>query len=591
METQKLTGYPSIDRPWLKYYSKDAPEYVNEECEQSAFQYMESLNTERLEYIALQYFGIKISYKKLFGRIELIARALKASGILEDDFVSLCMPNIPEMIYFVYGLNRIGAVACLIDPRTNAEGILQRVNETGSKMLIVVTDIIPQKISIIADRLNTMSIIGVSPIDSLACKSVSAIAVKIAYLFKGHKSLPRYVTYKHFIGLADSYVEDINASFQKDRTAIIVYTSGTTGTAKGVMITNECMIASRKMIQYGSSNIDGNAAFLGVIPFFSAYGAMTGMNNSLCCGWNIILIPQYKPSDFGKLMLKYRPASALGVPRFWSEFARNFTDTNLSYLKNAICGGDKISPISVEQINEYLIRNGSNRLKIGYGSSEFGGGIVITTENGPYEKNSTGELLPGVIGMVIDPDTREELKYGFDGELCFHSPTMMKGYFGNEKETRQITIFKNGLKFYCTGDKGHITEDGTVHIVDRYKRVMMRPDGHTVHAAPIENAILQHEAVEVCAVAGVSFDSDAGVIPTAFIVVKQNIQNKKVVIDEIDLMCLRQIPERDKAHIYVILNKLPYTPMGKVDYRYLENIDLKTVYFVIKDFSFINFDR
>lgn len=274
---QKLTGYPSIDKPWLKYYSEDAPEYVNEVCEQSAFHYMESMNAERLEYTALQYFGIKISYKELFRQIALIARALKASGISENDFVSLCMPNIPEMVYFVYALNRIGAVACLIDPRTNAEGILQRVNETKSKMLVVVMDIIPQKISVIAGRLNVISIIGVSPADSLTWESIQSATVKIAYLFKKHQILSRYVAYKDFMELADLYTEDINAPFQKDRLAIIVYTSGTTGTAKGVMITNECMIASKKIIEYGSSYINGNAAFLGVIPFFSAYGAMTGM--------------------------------------------------------------------------------------------------------------------------------------------------------------------------------------------------------------------------------------------------------------------------------------------------------------------------
>lgn len=311
------------------------------------------------------------------------------------------------------------------------------------------------------------------------------------------------------------------------------------------------------------------------------------MNNSLCSGWKIILIPRFKPNQFGNLLVKHKAVSALGVPRFWSDFAEANLNIDLSFLKNPVCGGDKISPSEVRKINQYMLSHNANRLKIGYGASEFGGGIAITAENGSYAQNSTGEILPGVIGMVIDPDTGKKMKYNEKGELCFHSPTMMDGYLNNEVETKNLVIIKDGLKFYRTGDKGYINENGCVFIVDRYKRVMMRPDGHTVHATPIENVIMEHTAVEVCAVVGIPLDSGAGVIPTAFIKLSNQTVNSKQIIDEIDNLCTRKIPERDKAHAYIIIDTMPYTPMGKVDYRALEQFRFSDVDYIVKDHTFL----
>ncbi len=586
---KELTGYPSIDKPWLKYYSNEAVKYVSDRIEQNAYQYMVESNKQRMHYVAIEYFGVKVTYKKLYQEIEKVAKVLRSKGISKGDFVTLCLPNIPEIIYFVYALNRIGAVACLIDPRTNAEGILERANNSKSKLLITIIDIVNEKINLISEQLFAQSIVIVSPAESTSIKSAKSIAVKFIYAFKHAKlKSQKYIKYQNFIKSGREWTGKIDGEFTSNTPAIIVYTSGTTGSSKGVVISNENIIASKKLIEYGASKVEKNASFLGVIPFFSAYGSCTGMNNSLCNGWKIIMIPQFKPNEFSKLLLKHKTPSALGVPRFWSSFAEAGTNTDLSFLKNPICGGDKISPISVQKINRYLIEHNAGRLKIGYGASEFAGGIVITLDSGLYKENSTGEILPGVIGMVIDPNTGDELTYNEEGELCFYSPTMMMGYFNNEDETNQITIFKNGIKYYRTGDKGHIDENGCVYIVDRYKRVMMRPDGHTVHASPIEDVIMKHNLVENCAVVGLPLDSDAGVIPIAFIKLKNSVSNYTSLVDEIDDLCLKEIPERDKAHAYVIVESFPYTLMGKIDYKALEKNRLSEMDLIIKDYSFLS---
>lgn len=300
------------------------------------------------------------------------------------------------------------------------------------------------------------------------------------------------------------------------------------------------------------------------------------------------MIPQFKQNQFGKLILKYKTASVLGVPQFWSNLSKMRGVKDLSFLINPICGGDKISPASVQNINYFLHMHKANRLKIGYGATEFGGGIVITTEHGPYDENSTGEVLPGVIGITINPVTGEELKYNKDGELCFYSPTMMLGYFKNEIETNQITIYKDNIKYYRTGDKGYINENGCVYIIDRYKRVMMRPDGHTVHAAPIENVLFSSSLIKDCAVVGLKMKIGNGVIPTAFIVVDENIGNFDFAVNELNQLCLKNIPERDIPLAYVKIEQIPYTLMGKVNYKKLEENLINEVNPYVMDFTFID---
>lgn len=148
-------------------------------------------------------------------------------------------------------------------------------------------------------------------------------------------------------------------------------------------------------------------------------------------------------------------------------------------------------------------------------------------------------------------------------------------------------MYKDGIKYYRTGDKGHINEKGSVFIIDRYKRAMILPDGLTVHATPIENVIMEHNSVELCAVVGLFFDENAGVIPTAFIKLKDGESERTRIIDEINALCLRKISERNKAHAYVIVDSLPYTLMGKIDYRALEKHYFSELDCIVKDHTFL----
>jgi long-chain acyl-CoA synthetase len=327
------------------------------------------------------------------------------------------------------------------------------------------------------------------------------------------------------------------------------------------------------------------------------------MHMSLCGGLEILLVPVFDPNKFAKLLLRVKPNIFMGVPRFLEQLAEHprlrKKNRRLRFVKVAISGGDKISPASIERVNGAFARSGcKSGLRVGYGSTELGASISAMPYYEPEKdgfpwraEGNVGYLLPHCRGMVIDPDTGRELPFGEDGELCVHSLSQMERYLGQPEETAEIThIGPDGTKYYRMGDKGRLDENGCFRFLDRYKRSLMRPDGHTVHPSPIENAIMGHEAVEACAVAGLRLgDETAGAIPSAFVVLREGYdtpERKQSALRAVDAHCLGLLPERDRAIAYRAVDGLPYTPMGKIHFRKLEEELFDPTRFLITDFAF-----
>ena len=556
-----------------------------------AYDFMKMQNMEFPEEIAIEYLGLRISYRALFKKVEQFACALTANGIRQGDHVTVVLPNIPEIVYLFYACNRIGAITTLIDPRTNTKAILERANCSSAKALFILSDLIRKNKS---DYTNTEieKIVSITPADSLRDKTVPTIeanAVRFIYGCKRIGSVPKeVVSLKNFLLKAEGSVTD--SEFTEKTACSIVYTSGTDGgKAKGVVLPNESYNSMPAMQMGGQRGFSRQNTFLACIPFFTAYGSVNGMHNSLCNGWTLQLIPKFKPADFDLLIKKYKPNHALGVPRFWESLvdSRRLRGTDLSFLILPTCGGDKITPISVERINRFLKERGSKaNLIVGYGATEFGGAFSVTVaDKNLYEPGSVGIFMEGVSGRIINPETGVEIKGNeAEGELCVKSPSMMLGYFKDDEETEKITWYDDkGTKYFRTGDKVRIDSKGLNWVIDRYKRVIIRPDGHTVSASFIENEMSKEACVQRCAVVGISFDGKAGAIPTAFIVMKDNLNcTEREAFLSIAANLNRSIPERDQPLAYISVDELPYTLMGKVDYRKLEHTktDEVTVFWV-----------
>ncbi len=355
------------DMRHLKYYEPEAFKKVHTGNDMKAYDYMKKMNEGHMRDVALTYFGKKITYEYLDKKIEEFAIALKQYGIQSGDYVSICLPNVPEMVYFKYACNRIGAVACLMDPRTNAESILEKVNNSASKLLISVMDICNPKIDEICEKAQVDNIVYITASDSIDLKidySVEGLGVNLVYvlknlMFRVHELINhsrKYMDIKAFVKNVKKFTGKIDSEFIPNFPFTTLYTSGTTGISKGAQLSNEAYNAMTKQMSYGAERLDRGDTFLGCIPFFSAYGSFCGMHNSLSHGWNIILIPQFNPNEFDKLIKKYKPNNVLGVPRFWESLIRNgkLDNEDLSFFKIPVTGGDKITPTSLNKINKYL---------------------------------------------------------------------------------------------------------------------------------------------------------------------------------------------------------------------------------------------
>lgn len=591
---KKKTGYPSIDKPWLEYYPDNVYNKVTNDINEKIFNFMYSKNTEGLNDYALSYFGRKITYGEMFKQIENYAKILKGYGIRKNDIVSLCLPNIPETVYLKYALNRIGAISNMIDPRQSSQNILSFVNQSNSKLLFCILDACEKKINPIINKLRVDDVVILSISDSLNLSTnLTSTMVNFIYKIKKNDYINKNKNYKSkykFNEDLNKYSHEylkVDSNYEPNSVASIMYTSGTTGDAKGAMLTNEAYNTMHNQLQYTADFIRKDT-FFGAIPFFSAYGSFCGMHNSLCSGQEIILLPKINPNKIDKALLKYKPNISFLVPGYWENFSKSkkANKEDLSYMKIIVAGGDKWAPASINKVNDFLKKqNCEHKARVGYGATEFGGAVAVVPEDDLYIAGSAGLVLPSCNAMVIDRETEEELKYNEIGEICISSPTMMKGYLNKEDETSKLVIIKNNEKYYKTGDQGYINENGIVYVIDRYKRSMMRPDGHTVHATPIENTILENDNVENCCAVGLKIEDKAGDIPTAFIKVKDktNIDN---FIKELDSYCLQRLSEKDRALAYVLIDDMPYNLMGKIDYRKLEQMNIKDLDMIVVDDTF-----
>ena len=595
MEKEVLkTGKPSIDKPWLKWYSDEA---LNVKvADMKFYDYMKSHNLDNLNGTALNYFNRKITYGEMIKEIEKTAAAFEKLGVEPGEIVTFCTPTLPETIYAIYALNKIGAVAALIDPTTNNERIENFINLFGSKHLVMV-DVAYSKFAKFLDKTGLKDTIVISPADSLSPLMKLGYNVKkmVTDIKKETTKLDipygdYYINWHQFMELGNNY-EATDAPFKPNSPAAIVLTSGTTGIPKGAVMSNENLNAIALEQGY-CTNMEKNDTFLNIMPPFISYGLVCGVSNVLCNGLEMIIIPKFEKGDkkdpvngktpkidkantFDTLLIKHNPQHVLGVPNFYTKLAESDKKDklDLSFLKCSIAGGDTFHSQKEELINIFLKAHHSEVLiNKGYGMTELCSVATYTTDANTNKLGSVG--IPVMLNNVkiLDLETGEELGYNQVGELYVSGPGVILGYFGNDKENKKTFITdENGTKWVKTDDLFSIDEDGVLFFHGRIKRMMVRPDGHNVFNEPIEEVLLSHEAVEDCAVIGVEDKELNGEIPSAVVVLKEQYRSLKDEVEkQLRTLSLEKLPERDVALDYYYRDSLPYTLVSKVDYQKLK---------------------
>ncbi|MCR5151285.1 MAG: acyl--CoA ligase [Clostridiales bacterium] len=569
--THGQTGYPSVDKPWLKFYSDNVINFQQEEC--TIYENLLKNNKDRPGDIALNYMGHKITYGELFESIDRTASAFINAGVKEGETVTIALPSIPEAIYCVYALNKIGAVANMIHPLAGVNETANYVNEVKSRVVVIFDSAYPSLKDCFPDT-SAQLIIVASPADLLP------FTLKAAYYLKANKpdlDNRKFKSWKMFISDGKGAKTDL---YRKDchKTALISHTGGTTGEPKGVMC-SDISVNSLIWQMLCMNKYERQEVCMPVIPPFHNYSLVESMMAPLAVGYTVALIPRYNPEDFVKYVKKYHPNHVLSIPSYWEALLKikGIEKEDLSCLKNIIYGGESMSAETEEKINKLLSSCGvKTQLRKGIGATEMVAGATIAyAECNPPD--SVGIPMSKTNCKIVVPGTTQELSYNREGEICFSGPTLMLGYYNNPEATDEVVkVHEDGIKWFHTGDLGYINEDGIIFVSGRIKRILITRDKNKqatkMFPDRIEKAVCSHPAVDLCCVIGVP-DEERVNYPGAFVVLKDKGESISVK-DEILEICKNSLPEYMVPAEIVFLDDLPRTKAGKIDYRALENFRL-----------------
>lgn len=568
---QTLTGYPSIDKPWLKYYSEEAINAPLPEC--TIYEYLYESNKDYLQNVALNYFERKFTFAEVFANIDKAAKAFLALGVREGDIVVVSTVTTPETVYVFYALNRIGAISNMVDPRTSEEGIREYITEVHAKFVLTI-DLAYPKIRRAIEGTDVEKIVVVSPADSLPIVKKQAFKLKNWMEGKIVELQSNCLRWDEFIKAGENKELKV-AHYKKNSCCVIVHTGGTTGVPKGVMLSNDNINALVFQSIMTGIDMKREHTWMDIMPPFIAYGVGMGLHLPLVIGMETILIPSFQADKFDELLIKHKPIHMVGVPSYWGTIinSKKLKNKDLSYIIAPTVGGDTMNEELEKSANEYLKEHGCNYpITKGYGMTEVCAGVTGTVDAN-NEIGSVGVPFVKSVVAIFDEETGKELPYNKIGEVCISGPNVMLGYYNNEAATNQIIkIHEDGQRWVHSGDLGYINEKGSLFIVDRMKRMIVRHDGFKVFPSMIESVIAGHLAIKACCVVGVKDNEHSqGKLPLVHIVLKDEyVGEVEKVKGELKELCQRELPEYAQPVGFRVRDELPLTPIGKVDYRALE---------------------
>ena len=560
--------YASQAKPWLKYYDQ---KFIDQTLPAlSAFEYVCQRSKNHLNDTALEYYGRKFTYADLIVNVKKTAAALRGAGVKKGDIITVVSVMTPEIIALFYAADMIGATLNLVDPRYSVEGIREYIEEVDSHLLVCL-NVVYERCRQAAKRTNVEKVIVLSPADSLP--PVMAVGYKLTTPDK-NKYASNVIRWKQFIkgGEGQSTAAE---PYDPDHACVVVHTGGTTGSPKGVMLTDDCFNGIALQFQAYPKLFHRGQKLMNVMPPFIAYGFACGIHLPLVLGFTVIIIPNLDPAKLGSLVLKHKPEHMFGVPTHYQQLAADpkLRDKDLSFIINYAAGGDSLSRGAEQTVNDFLAAHGARYpIAKGYGMTEVSSAATVAAglDNKP---GSVGIPMVNTVVAAFEPGTDRELPIGERGELCISGPCLMKGYYNKPEETAiLLRRHPDGRVWAHTGDMGYLDEDGFVYLDSRIKRMIIRHDGFKVFPSMIENVVSRHPAVHQCSVVGCADkDHTQGRLPFVYIVLKADTTaKKKQVIRELERMCAEELPEYVQPVAYKFISSMPMTPVGKVDYRQLE---------------------
>lgn len=558
-----------IPAPWEKYYTEEELDIkipnisMYDQVRISAYRYPKK--------VAINYFNTNIKYKELIDYIHDAAKSFSTLNVKKGTVVSICLPNIPDVLVALYGLNRIGAIANMVHPLSAPEELKEAINSTNSKYVFIL-DLFYNKFIDAIKETNVEKVIVCSAKDYMGI--MLGVGYKIKTIMEKKNVCIKYsdyvISYKKFMKLGKSIKEIKEPRYDKNTPAVILHSGGTSGKPKNVVIQNRAFILGSKQ-EVSILDLTFNDSCLGIMPNFHGFGLSVCMHTPLTIGASTSLIPEFNSKKFDILFKKKRPTIILGVPTLFEALItyRNVKNLDLSFLRYAISGGDILTKNLEDKVNSFFEETHAKaRITQGYGLSEALAAVCLGY-NDIRKSGSIGIPLPGNHIKIIDPATYKTVPYGTTGEIVVHSKALMMGYLNNESETNDaLRLHSDGHIWLHTGDLGYMDKDGFVFYQGRSKRMIIT-SGYNVYPSHVEEIIEQHPAVLQCSVVGIPhpYKQEVG---KAFIVLKPG-KMKLLEHNSIKDYCKKNLAHYMIPAEFVYRKSLPKTKLGKVDFKSLQN--------------------
>ena len=526
--------------------------------------------------VALAFYGNHITWKQFMHEVDCLAAALLSRKVKPGDAVTIFTPNIPQGVIAIYAANRIGAVANMVHPLSSQQEVLHAIDLTGSKIVFTVelNEELVSNRDVAVIRCKTGGYFPGNPVGTAMkigygiamkkygpAKNVASTTAWSALLKEGEKMLKNGFVLPPEVG-------------KHEDTAVIMYTGGTTGPAKGVMISNYALnsISMQMLVEVGEGNTDVEDGFLALLPIFHAFGLAVCIHAPMISGMKVVLVPRFETKGCFKQIKKEHVIFIPGVPAMFERLYPMLQDYDLSDVKLVVSGGDRVSNDLTDKYNKLLKKNNAKvKFRAGYGLTESCGACILTpNEYGFLPNGCIGVPLGGVEYCLTVPGTTEPAEEGAEGELCYFGPGMMTGYYNNPEATAEVLReHADGRIWLHTGDIVQL-DDGMICFRSRHKR-MIKVNGYNVYPSLIEDVIIEHPSVkQVCAVA-TPYKDDRRI--KLFVVPEEGANLETLEADLIayaaDKVNRWSVPKKVE-----VIDAMPLTKMNKVDYMALQEQEM-----------------
>mgnify|MGYP000795645989 CR=1 FL=1 len=558
-----------VRTPW-KDYMGEVPMHL-EYFDGSMFEAVEQIAKKYPGNIAFTFMGKSTTYRQMIREIEQCAKALKTIGVREGDKVTIAMPNCPQAIYMFYAVNLVGGIANMIHP-LSAEKEIEFYLNASESVAAVTLDQFYNKFEKVRERTKVVNMIIASVRDALSP------TIKAGYMLTEGRKIEKIpedapvIMWKDFMKLSHScYYKTYKVKREGADPAVILYSGGTTGTTKGIVLTNRNFNALGQQVIAANPMFNPGDKMLAAMPLFHGFGLGIGIHTALIGGACCILVPKFNVSTYAELLIKKQPNIIPGVPTLFEALLRadKLESADLSCLKGVFSGGDSMSIELKKKVDDFLkAHNASVQVRQGYGLTECVTASCLT----PKDYNRVGSIgvpFPDTYYKIVKPGTTQELDANLEGEICVSGPSVMLEYVDNPEETHNtLRRHEDGRIWLHTGDLGKMDEDGFVYFSQRIKRMIIT-SGYNVYPGQLENIIDGHEKVLLSCVIGVKDPYKMQKVK-AFVVLRPGYEPSDAVKQEILDYCRQHIAKYAMPYDIEFRPELPKTLVGKVAYRVLE---------------------